>query len=165
MTAAGTAKTKLTTTTLSVVKHSPGGTIFRAEVGPFYTPISIWIQRRRSGGCGPDRRMDYTVAGPTSAMTSSAPLVRSDVEIRKWLVANLAAQMELEPGQVDPEEPIAALGIDSMQLIGLIGDLEEWLGCRFTDNPWIDFPTVNSLSAFVAAQLKQGRTTISSVAE
>ncbi|MEO2032474.1 MAG: hypothetical protein ABGZ35_10355, partial [Planctomycetaceae bacterium] len=39
-TAAGTAKTKLTTTTLSVVKHSPGGTIFRPEVGPFYTPIS-----------------------------------------------------------------------------------------------------------------------------
>ncbi|MEO2036971.1 MAG: hypothetical protein ABGZ35_33270, partial [Planctomycetaceae bacterium] len=45
LTAAGTAKTKLTTTTLSVVKHSPGGTIFRAEVGPFYTPISMQPQQ------------------------------------------------------------------------------------------------------------------------
>jgi len=91
---------------------------------------------------------------------TDAPQHRSIDEIRDWIVASLATLLELDPGEIDPTEPVTALGIDSMQYLGMIGDLEDWLGCRFTDNPLIDYPTVSSLAEFVAGQLQLGRTTL-----
>lgn len=93
-------------------------------------------------------------------MTDTASQTPSQPEISQWLITRLAALLEIDTGEIDPEESVTVLGVDSMQYLGLIGDLEDWLGCRFADNPFIDYPTINSMSAFVALQLQQGHTTI-----
>ncbi len=93
-------------------------------------------------------------------MTEPSSQVRSESDISDWLIDSLSKLMDCPPGDVMVDESVTSLGIDSMQYVGLIGDLEEWLGCRFTDNPLIDYPSVQTLSAFVAAQLKLGKTEI-----
>ncbi|MDQ3332433.1 MAG: acyl carrier protein [Planctomycetota bacterium] len=52
------------------------------------------------------------------------------------------------------------MGLDSMQFVVLVGEMEQWLGCRFTDNPLIDYPTIDTLADFLANQLAQGKTLI-----
>ena len=65
--------------------------------------------------------------------------------------------MELNPGEIRPDEPLVDLGLDSMQFVVLVGDLEQWLGVRFLDNPLIDYPTANALSEYLANQLARGK--------
>lgn len=93
-------------------------------------------------------------------MSTEAPGQRSSAEIAAWLTDQLATILDIDAGGINPNDPVTVLGIDSMQYIGMIGDLEDWLGCRFEDNPLIDYPTVNGLAEFVADQLQRGRTVI-----
>ncbi len=85
---------------------------------------------------------------------------RSANEIRCWLIDKLAEAKGLEPAEVSTHEPLIGMGLDSMQFVVLVGELETWLGCRFSDNPLIDYPTIDSLSEFLADQLSQGKTLI-----
>lgn len=81
-------------------------------------------------------------------------------EIAEWMIQQLATLLDIPPQEIDPDASVTVLGIDSMQYLGMIGDLEDWLGCRFEDNPLIDYPTVNGLAEFVSDQLQRGRTVI-----
>lgn len=93
-------------------------------------------------------------------MTNGTPARRSAEEIRGWIVDKLREHTHVDPNDVSLDEPLIAHGIDSMQFVVLVGELEEWLGCRFADNPLIDYPTINALSDFLARQLEAGKTVI-----
>lgn len=90
----------------------------------------------------------------------AVPDRRSAAEIRDWIVNRLSAAMEIDPGEIRLDEPLVDLGLDSMQFVVLVGDLEQWLGVRFLDNPLIDYPTANALSEYLAEQLARGKTEI-----
>lgn len=91
---------------------------------------------------------------PPDRHTSSAE------EIRNWIVSGLSWKLGLKPHEIPLDEPLVNLGIDSMEFVGLVADLEQRLGCRFRDNPLIDYPTLNALSKYLADQLARGRTEI-----
>lgn len=93
-------------------------------------------------------------------MTHEAPRRASEDEIRRWFLEKLAAQTQLDPAEIDLDGPLVAHGLDSMQFVVIVGELEEWLGCRFVDNPLIDYPSINGLSRFLAGQVQQGKTVI-----
>src|SRR6188768_4083556 len=80
--------------------------------------------------------------------------------IRQWITETLVQQMHVDPQQIDPEKRLTAYGLDSLQMISLVGQLEEWLGCRFTSNPLPLHPTIAALSHFIAARLAAGTTEI-----
>jgi len=90
----------------------------------------------------------------------SPPPPRTAEEIRDWMVWKSSALHGVAPDEVRIDEPLVAAGLDSMQLVVLVGELEEWLGCRFTDNPLIDYPTIDALAPYLADQLAKGRTRI-----
>ncbi len=90
----------------------------------------------------------------------SAPSARTAADISDWLTGKLAEAMRVAPTDVSPTEPLIGMGLDSMQFVVLVGELEQWLGCRFTDNPLIDHPTVETLSEYLADQLALGKTLI-----
>ena len=90
-------------------------------------------------------------------MNSNVPQVRTEDEVREWLVEKLTTQMNIEREGLRLDEPLVAHGIDSMHFLALVGELEEWLGCRFADNPLIDYPSINALSGFLARQLMRGK--------
>lgn len=92
--------------------------------------------------------------------TQPMPSSRSVGEIRDWLVDKIADAKGLDRAEVSTDEPLIGMGLDSMQFVVLVGELEQWLGCRFSDNPLIDFPTIDSLSVFLADQFAKGNTLI-----
>jgi len=93
-------------------------------------------------------------------MTNQIPPLRTESEIRQWIIDKLEVRLQIEPAEIRLDEPLIALGVDSMQFVVIVGELEEWLGCRFADNPLIDYPSVNALAAFLASQLAKGKTVI-----
>ena len=96
----------------------------------------------------------------SSADQSGANRLKSAPEIRDWIVTRLSTAMEIDPAEIRLDEPLVDLGIDSMQFVVLVGDLEQRLGVRFLDNPLIDYPTANALSEYLADQLARGKTEI-----
>ena len=93
-------------------------------------------------------------------MSELAPHVRSEVEIREWIVVKLSGPMRVPPAEIDLDGPLVAHGLDSVQFVVLVGELEQWLGCHFTDNPLIDYPSINALSKFLADQVERGKVRI-----
>lgn len=85
--------------------------------------------------------------------------------IRDWLVERVAAQLRIDPTEVSLDEPLTGQGIDSMQFVVIVGELEDWLGCRFADNPLVKYPTIRSVADFLARQIAAGRTLIDSTRE
>ncbi|MBX3438584.1 MAG: acyl carrier protein [Planctomycetaceae bacterium] len=85
---------------------------------------------------------------------------RSAEEIQRWLTLKLCEQAQLEPSEIRGDEPLVAHGVGSMQFVVIVGELEDWLGCRFVGNPITRYPTINSLSAFLARETEQGKTVI-----
>jgi acyl carrier protein len=82
-------------------------------------------------------------------MTRSAP------EIRDWLVQRISGLTGLDPAELDVHEPLLRYGLDSVHLVVLAADLEEWLGVRFRENPLNDHPTIAALAQFLAEQSPQ----------
>jgi acyl carrier protein len=93
-------------------------------------------------------------------MESAATPTRSAAEIRRWIVERLSTLLNMDPAEIRTDEPLIDVGLDSMDFVGLVVDLENWLGCRFKDNPLIDYPTADALSEYLAGQLARGRTAI-----
>jgi acyl carrier protein len=93
-------------------------------------------------------------------MTHKPPLARSADDIRQWLIDALRRHLPPGADDVRTDQPVVSHGIDSMQFVSIVGELEEWLGCRFADNPLIDYPTIDALSEFLAERLEKGETVI-----
>jgi len=93
-------------------------------------------------------------------LSPAAVAPRSSSEIQDWLVAKIAARLQVSPDEVSLDEPLIDIGLDSMEFVAMVGELEHWLGCRFRDNPLIDYPTVSALSEFLGEELAAGRTSI-----
>lgn len=93
-------------------------------------------------------------------MTTPFPQPRTESEIRQWIVDKLAARLHMAPSEIHLDEPLVAMGVDSMQFVVIVGELEEWLGCRFADNPLIDYPSINALAGFLAGQIAKSKTVI-----
>jgi len=96
-----------------------------------------------------------TLQAPETSAGSKV-VARPASEIQDWLVSRIAARLQVSPPEVDVEEPLIDVGLDSMEFVALVGELEHWLGCRFRDNPLIDYPTISGLSEFLAAELAAG---------
>jgi acyl carrier protein len=93
-------------------------------------------------------------------MTAVAPQPRTEAEIRQWIVAKLSDRLAVAADDIPLDAPLVSLGVDSMQFVVLVGELEDWLGCRFASNPLVDYPTVAALSQFLERQLTAGTAVI-----
>ena len=79
--------------------------------------------------------------------------------LRAWLTARLAAHVGLSPSDIDPTRPFASYGLDSLALVGLSGDLQNWLGRDVPVTAVYGAPTVASLAAAVAGDRSKPRAT------
>src|SRR5262245_18799337 len=85
-------------------------------------------------------------------MSSAARPARTEGEIREWIVDRLRTKMRIDPAELRLDEPIASHGVDSMHIVALVGELEDWLGCRISGNPLQDYPSVNALARHLAEE-------------
>jgi acyl carrier protein len=94
---------------------------------------------------------------PPSVTGNAQTTPRSAAEIRDWLVNKLSDAQGVGPEEVRLDEPLISMGLDSMKFVVLVGELEQWLGCKFTDNPMVAHPTINAISNYLADQLGRGK--------
>lgn len=75
---------------------------------------------------------------------------RSATQIEEWLIEYLAQILEVDPDEMDVTVPFDRYGLDSAQAIGMIGELEEWLGEEIDPTLPYDYPTIESLAQHLA---------------
>jgi cyclopropane-fatty-acyl-phospholipid synthase len=74
------------------------------------------------------------------------PIRRSAEEVERWLAEELSAKLKILPSDFDVRQPFTSYGLDSVQMVGLIGDLETYLGRTLQPTLAWDYPTTETLS-------------------
>ena len=75
---------------------------------------------------------------------------RTEEEIQGWLIANIAAIVEIDPKDIDVAKPLEYYGMDSMQAMHLSGDLADWIGRTLSPTVVWDYPTIELLAKHLA---------------
>jgi acyl carrier protein len=71
--------------------------------------------------------------------------------IVNWLKAYLSDLLELRPEDVNERTTFDRFGLDSSALVGMLGDLGEWLGVELDPAAAYDEPSIAQLACFLAA--------------
>lgn len=66
--------------------------------------------------------------------------------LRSWLIAWLAGEQGVEHAAIDPSQSFLSYGLDSVQAMSLVGDLEAKLGRRLPPTLAWDYPTIDALA-------------------
>lgn len=83
---------------------------------------------------------------------SSAML--SQQEIQTWLVSRLARQLNIEPNEVDIQEEFTNYGLNSIEAINLVGELETMLACKLSPTLLWDYSCIEALVPHLAEVVK-----------
>ncbi|MCM1984976.1 type I polyketide synthase [Lyngbya confervoides] len=70
--------------------------------------------------------------------------------LKDWLVNQIAQRMQLSVDQIDPDQPLASYGLDSIQVVTMSADLEAWLGMAVSPTIIYDYPTIDGLARKLA---------------
>ncbi len=70
--------------------------------------------------------------------------------IQAWLIAQVAAQLQVAPHEIDIYEPLAHYGLSSAVAVGLSGQLQDWLGQEISPTLLYDYPTLANLTQYLS---------------
>jgi acyl transferase domain-containing protein/acyl-CoA synthetase (AMP-forming)/AMP-acid ligase II/acyl carrier protein len=73
-------------------------------------------------------------------------------EIRGWLATRIAQKLRVPAADLDPREPLARYGLDSLTAVQTAGELEQWLGRSLSPVLVYDHPTIEALARFLAGE-------------
>ncbi|HVU66438.1 MAG TPA: beta-ketoacyl synthase N-terminal-like domain-containing protein, partial [Ktedonobacteraceae bacterium] len=76
-------------------------------------------------------------------------------EAQSWLTTKIAGELGLEAGAIDPRESFAAFGLESVDLVGISGELEEWLGRELSPTLLYEYPTIESMARFLSGEQEE----------
>lgn len=82
---------------------------------------------------------------------SLTPTVPIDT-LKTWLIAWLANEQRVGQETINPGESFLSYGVDSVQAMSLVGDLETTLGRRLPATLVWDYPTIDALAEHLAGQ-------------
>src|ERR1700688_2372915 len=81
---------------------------------------------------------------------SSPPGSPTAEVIESWLVSRLSELLGIESGEIDVREPFASYGLGSTEMVGLSGELAQWL-LRGLSPPLVyEFSTIETLARHLA---------------
>jgi acyl carrier protein len=69
--------------------------------------------------------------------------------IQNWLVNQLAQQLSINPTTIKATEPLTRYGLDSIDAVTLVGDLEDWLDVELPSTLFWDHPTIEKSAQFL----------------
>ncbi|MBE9029056.1 AMP-binding protein [filamentous cyanobacterium LEGE 11480] len=76
-------------------------------------------------------------------------LVVTEYSIQDWLIDRLAEILQLDPDDIDLEEPFSIYGLDSSVAMSLTGELAEWLGCELEPTLFWEYPNITELVRYL----------------
>jgi acyl carrier protein len=74
-----------------------------------------------------------------------------------WLVERIAEYRDVPAEEIDPELPMAELGLDSVYVLSLCGDVEDRWGLEVEPTVAWDYPTATALAGHLHQRLGGGR--------
>jgi acyl carrier protein len=80
-------------------------------------------------------------------------------EIKLWLAKRLGDELKLPAEKLDPEKPFAEYGIDSASAIGVVADLEDYLGQPLDPNLFYSNPSIAELAEHLGSEAQAGAAT------
>jgi polyketide synthase 13 len=83
---------------------------------------------------------------------------RSMSDIAAWIKERVSELTGMPSAEIDENEPLLRLGLDSVGVVTLAADLEKWAGYRFQQNPLEEHPSINALAEFVARETASSET-------
>ena len=79
----------------------------------------------------------------------------SVTDIQTWLISYLSYLLEGETNAVDITTPFERYGLDSAAVVGLTGDMEDWLGLELDPTLLYDYPTIETLAQHLVEECKE----------
>lgn len=119
--------------------------------------IGEWASRQ-STLVSPDS--DPVVETPTAGAHSV-----SAQQLERWMVAQLAAELQIPAAKIDPAQLFAYYGLDSVRGIRLATALGEYLGREVPPTIAYEYPSISELARHLAEAEKHSRTTSSEPTE
>ena len=84
--------------------------------------------------------------------------MRQDDLVADWIVERIAELMECDPAGIPVDEPFVDLGLASVQAVELSDDLQTWAGLELPPTLAFDYPTIEAVAGYVAAEVaREGR--------
>ena len=86
----------------------------------------------------------------TNTQTAASPAEA----IQVWLVNQLADVLSLDPSTVDVQQPLTRYGLDSIDAVTLVGDLEDWLDLELPSTLLWDYPTIEKAASYMVEEFE-----------
>jgi acyl carrier protein len=87
---------------------------------------------------------------PAASADAPAPTLES---LTDWLIARIAVYLRRDPREIDPTEPLASYGLDSVAALSLCGDVEEDFDLVLDPTAAWDYPTAATFAEHVLDRL------------
>lgn len=78
--------------------------------------------------------------------------MKTSEEIENWLREKVGAEIKIKPEDVSADVTFAAYGLDSLAIVTLAGDLEEWLGMSIDPTVFWEYPTIKDLTDWLLSE-------------
>ncbi|AFZ47357.1 phosphopantetheine-binding protein [Cyanobacterium stanieri PCC 7202] len=69
--------------------------------------------------------------------------------VQNWLIDQLSEQLSLDPENISVNESLTRYGLDSIDAVTMVGDLEDWLDLELPSTLFWDYPTIAQSSAYL----------------
>ena len=117
--------------------------------------VGQWKASDRSPGLSSEVTTKAGSDLPTPMLSSGASVRAnrpklSPISIQSWLIARIAAILEVSPESIDPRQPFTYYGVGSVQAVSLTGDLEVFLNRKLSPTLAWDYPTIELLANHLA---------------
>lgn len=76
-------------------------------------------------------------------------------QLEDWLISRVAQLLKQAVDDIDPDMPFNSLGLDSINVMDLIVELDDLLGIEIESTIVWDYPTIRLLSEYVATLAKE----------
>ncbi len=86
-----------------------------------------------------------------TTFTESRRSSLGEKEIQTWLVNSLAAELEINPNEIDIKSSFNRYGLDSLAAVNLVSQLEEWLKIDLPPTLPYEYPTIELLAEFLSS--------------
>lgn len=86
----------------------------------------------------------------SSSTLEETKIAVSPVEaLQNWLVVQLSNQLSLDASTIVVTESLTRYGLDSIDAVTLVGDLEDWLDLELPDTLFWDHPSISQASHYL----------------
>jgi acyl carrier protein len=73
--------------------------------------------------------------------------------IQGWLTHQIAKQLRIGAQTIKVSEPLTRYGLDSIDSVTIVGDMEDWLGAELPSTLLWDYPTIEKAAQYLVDEV------------